>query len=47
MHFMLGFLKTAELKFTPQLLCFSLLLIGKGNTDPFDPGVKLLNAQVY
>lgn len=30
MHFMLGFLKTAELTFSPYLMPFSLLLIGKG-----------------
>lgn len=46
MHFTLGFLKTAELKFTPYLMRFSLLLIGKGSTDPFDLGYKPLNAQV-
>lgn len=31
MHFMLSSLKSAELKFTPYLMSFSLLLIGKKN----------------
>jgi len=43
---MLGLLKTAELKFTPYLMFFSLLLIGKGISDPFDLCYNPLNAQV-
>lgn len=46
MHFMLGSLKSAELKFTPYLMSVSLLLIGKRIPDPFDLLHNPLNAQV-
>lgn len=46
MRFMLGTLKSAELKFTPYLMSVSLLLIGKRIPDPFDLLHNPLNAQV-
>lgn len=46
MHFMLGSVKSAELKFTPYLMSVSLLLIGKRIPDPFDLLHNPLNAQV-